>query len=175
MRRLLPSFGIPGVAACAVLAFALWSAKATLEPLEAEQARLAAALEVGRKADPAARMVASGPMGPRERVDAVYRFLDRNGGTVEDALAELYALAEALNLPFRSADYKLTSFAGSTLSAYTIRLPMTGTYAQVRAYVENVLQQMPSVALERIDFKRPAPSSPRVEATVEVTLFVTRL
>ena len=72
----------------------------------------------------------------------------------------------------QSGEYKLDRNPDSRLARYQITLPVTGSYAQLRGFVGQVLADVPAAALEEITLRRESVSSPRLEARIRLTLYL---
>jgi hypothetical protein len=60
--------------------------------------------------------------------------------------------------------------ADDRLVRYRMTLPVSGTYPQVRAFVVDVLRDVPAAALDDIQLRRDAAG--RIEARVRFSLFL---
>lgn len=147
-----------GVAAIAVLAAALAAQVILIHPLQDRLQRLAH--ENPQLKQPKAV--------PNARLAAFYRFFEREEST-DLWLAKLYGIASTAGLDWRTADYRLVD-ARYRLERYHITLPVSGTYAQIRRFVEGALVEVPVASLDHISFRRKDPGAPRVEAEIVLTL-----
>jgi Tfp pilus assembly protein PilO len=69
-------------------------------------------------------------------------------------------------------DYKFTQTKQGQLLRYEIVLPLIGKYTQVHQFVEEVLQEIPALALIDLQIKRENSLSPTVEAKLVFVLFL---
>jgi hypothetical protein len=175
MRRALQALrielGALGIGALALLAGAAAFSLAVLEPLEQRRQRLDLELEAGgRRAPPAGvQRVASPGVDPAAEF---YRYFERKE-RIEDWLAKLYGIATAAGVELRSADYRLSE-SGRRIERYEIRLPVTGSYAQVRAFLERALLEVPVLSLDQATFRREAVNDARIDAELALTIHVLR-
>ena len=51
-------------------------------------------------------------------------------------------------------------------------VPLKGSYVQVRAFLDRVLNEVPVASIDQVSFHRAEPDSDRVEAQVTLTLFL---
>ena len=105
---------------------------------------------------------------PSEHVEAFYRHFERRE-RVEDWLAAMYGMATAAGLELNSADYRLAA-AKHRLDRYHITLPVSGSYAQIRTFIEATLTQIPVASLDQASFRRKAVNDARIEADLAFTL-----
>lgn len=169
-RRLARAGGLPGIIAIGVLAFACAVLLSSVVPLlertrqaQAERQRLAA---LEREAG-SGRAVAS---TPAQRLAEFYRFFGRADERT-DTLERIHKLARGQKLEVLQGNYRLSSGA-DRLARYEISLPLRGTYPQIRAFVAEVLNDVPSAALEQISFEKQKIGDPAVEAQLRLVLFL---
>jgi Tfp pilus assembly protein PilO len=103
---------------------------------------------------------------------AFYRYLDR-GESIDEWLAKLYGIAIARSLQLQQADYR---FADSRygVERYQIVLPVDGSYADIRHFLDAVLAEIPVLSLDQASFRRRSASAPRVDTELAMTLHVRR-
>jgi hypothetical protein len=168
LRRLRRGLGAPGLAALALaLATGAFSA-AVLGPLEEHNAALAA--EAARGEAPARR--APGSRDASAKLAAFYRFFDTREEPT-DWLAKLHAIAGAVGVEIRAAEYRLKD-GGGRLDQYEITLPLTGNYSQLRAFLENALIEIPVASLDAVALRRERGDDARVQADVRLTLHLAK-
>lgn len=107
----------------------------------------------------------------RTRLDAYY---DAFPKAVElpgrlQRVSEL-ASAHALRLP--RTDYRSTLETGSPLLAVGLVIPVEASFADIYAWLDALLQEMPEVALESLVVRREDPGSDVVEADVRLQLYL---
>lgn len=172
MAARVRSLGWPGVLGLAAIVVALLLEHVWLVPLETqiESLRNDAARDVRDRS----RIAAANARAdlPKSRLAAFYAFFERPERAT-DHLATIYALAQKLGLGLTAGDYRLAERdAEGGIRLYTVTLPVSGTYAQVRALAANVLQEIPVASLDRVEFKRRGNEPQTVDATLEFTLFL---
>lgn len=62
--------------------------------------------------------------------------------------------------------------AVSPLIQYQIKLPLTGRYLQIRQFINQVLNTLPSIALSDISLKREDIATDSVDAQIQFTLYL---
>ncbi len=172
LNSVIEQLGWPGKLALLVLAATAVFLEAGLRPLETQSERLGRSIERAmselRSADSGLVRTAS----PSAKLEAFYRFFQREESTT-DWLAKLYAIAEKDGLTLRVAEYQLLKGPGK-LDRYQIALPLTGDYAQIRAFLENALLEMPVLSLDQLSFRRKRSNDLAVETDARVTLHILR-
>lgn len=163
-RKLLDRLGGVALIALGVLAAGFLFLAAAIRPLEAKLERLEARL--GRDARHAADATRRG--APSAKLTAFYAHFDRQEGQV-DWLAKLYGSARASGLDLRAADYRLVESNGR-VSRYEVRLPLSGSYTQLRAFLELALDENPVLSLDQLSLRRKRVNDTLLEAEAVLTI-----
>ncbi len=156
--------------ALVLLGLALGFQFAVLQPMERRKALLEDRLEQVRKSGDEARRGLL-PSSVADRLAKFYRFFSREE-PVTDSLAQLYGISRNVGVELRAGDYGLRKPEGARLGQYQITLPVSGSYAQIRALVENALLEIPTLSLDRISFQRKRVSDVQIEADIRMTLYL---
>lgn len=166
--RLGGKLGTAGWLSLAVMAISALFQVAVVEPLAQRSTRLDAELErIARNAvSPDIKHVTAS--SPPAQLRAFYRFFDQRE-SLDYWLAKLYGTALASGLELRAADYYLAQSA-HRLERYQVSLPVVGSYAQIRGFIEAALAEIPVLSLDQASFTRKAVGEARVEAQLIVTL-----
>jgi hypothetical protein len=167
LQTLRNSLGASGLAALALLAAGLLFLVFVLNPLEA------------RNADLSARMTGNSPNGLSFQPNAAgaqledfYAFFDNNEDTT-DSLAKLHAIAKSVGVEMRTAEYRMRS-TGTRLTRYELALPLAGSYSQVRAFLANALQEIPTLSLDQLSLRRERANDGLVQADVRLSLYLVK-
>jgi hypothetical protein len=89
-------------------------------------------------------------------------------------LGQIQRAAQRNELTLAKGEYKFSEERDFRLAAYQVTLPVSGGYAQVRGFVNDVLDAVPAAALEELTLKREAIDDDALEARVRFTLFLGR-
>jgi Tfp pilus assembly protein PilO len=163
--------GRPGVAGIALIAFVAAFYGSTVAPLERELKNLRGEAE---RLESRLRMggpVAQGGAASAEQLATFYAFFPAPQSS-PDWIGKIYRAAKAKGLALRSGEYKLERRGELKLARYQITLPVTGSYAQIRAFIGAVLSEVPAAALEEVSLRRESVSSPTLEARIRLTLYL---
>jgi hypothetical protein len=166
LQRVRAELGWAGLAGLAVLGAALAFLALVLQPLEERSARLERRLE--QRAPAAAPGVVRTGAAPAAQLAAFYAFLDR-GRDAPQWLARLHALALEAGLRLPAAEYRLHD-TGTPLERYEIVLPVSGSYAELRAFLESALAEIPVLSLDAVSFTRQRADEARLRADLRLTL-----
>jgi len=169
VRRRLIRLRWPGLAGLALFAFAaglaafaVQSTRHRLLALDREAAALTSRLG-GRSA--------TAPSSGRSQLSNFYAFFPLTANLPE-LLGRVNHAAQQHGLVLEKGDYKLGREADFRLARYQVTLPVQGDYAEVRGFVNDVLEAVPASALDEMTLKRETIDVPQLEARVRFTLFL---
>lgn len=151
------------VVAVGLYAFGIGPAQDRLSALSAERTALAARL--------GSRDEARAPVTQSSQLSNFYAFFPPTGA-VPDLLGSIERAAQDNGLVLLKGEYRLTRDPQFRLTRYQVTLPLRGSYADVRGFVNDVLEDVPAAALEDLTLKREEIGEPDVEARVRFTLFL---
>ena len=154
-RQLGQELGALGTAAIVVLAAAGMFFLLILQPMKDERARLENALS---KNTPKTQT----------NLGAFYGFLESKDETT-DALAKLYAIGKATGVDLQSGSYRTQTAAGR-LERYELALPVAGSYAQIRDFLNRALGEIPSLSLDQMTLRRDGRNEATLHAELRLTL-----
>jgi Tfp pilus assembly protein PilO len=132
--------------------------------LDAEQSRLSSQL---RTRGPQR----FGSLGVREQLVDFYAFFPSTE-QIPQLLDKIQHAARDQRLTLAQGDYKLSRDPGFPVQRYQASLPVMGQYAQVRSFVNAVLDTVPNAALDELILERDDIGDRQLEARVRFTLFV---
>lgn len=173
-RRVRAELGAAGVAGAVLLAAGLGFLALVLEPLEEQDRRLGERLEQQRPARgpaPRAGVLRAGDT-PAAQLAAFHAWLDR-GKSPPEWLRQLDALAREAGIELGSAEYQMRD-AGTALRRYEIVLPVSGTYGELRTFLEALLAQIPVLSLDGLTLARESAREARMQAELHLTLHLVR-
>ena len=159
MRRILDlrhELGAVGTAALIVLAAAGVFFLLVLQPLKDERARLESVLKKNTS-KPGANLV------------AFYGFLESKEDDTTDALAKLYAIGTATGVELQSGSYRTQPAAGR-LERYELQLPVSGSYSQIRDFLNRALAEIPALSLDQMALRRDGRNEATLHAELRLTL-----
>jgi len=167
MRRVFDGLGVSGLLALAGVLLLAWMQWTVLRPLEREQSSLAGRLIQARTAGKA--------IAPLQKKGALAEFHAHfaKQGEATDQLAKLYGIARNHGLDLAVADYQMNEVPNLKLSQYSIILPLHGSYAQIRGFTEDALQELGGLVVEQVNFRRSQAQDTVVDADLRLSLFNT--
>lgn len=165
--------GRPGMLGALLIAAGAAFLAFALQPLERRHATLLEQSEalLKRKARANRNVI---PVSAAEgRLASFYAFFRRDD-ELTDHLARLYAVAARAGVEARTAEYRLAESRSLRLVEYSISMPATGTYSEVRTFIEYALEEIPVLALDHVSMRRKRPADQQVEAEIRFTVFMSR-
>jgi hypothetical protein len=166
--RTVSALGPRGLIGLGCLAAAALAYPIVLVPMSAE---LGKARDEANSLQQARGKSVGKPSDPGVSLDTFYRFFPP-AASAPDVLDKLYSSASRRSIVLDQAEYRLTRERDGKLSRYQITLPVRATYPQLRGFVEDVLAQIPSAALEGVGFKRDAISAETVDAQIRFVVYL---
>ena len=135
---------------------------ASLQALADGAAATSALPDVEPKATPSQQLADFHAGLPRP--DSVPQWL----GVVERA-------ARSSGLQLASGAYRLDRRPGDSIACYELTLPVNGSYTQIRAFVGNVLAEVPAASLDDLQIRRDSAASPVVQARLRMSLYLSTM
>jgi len=86
-------------------------------------------------------------------------------------ISEILRVATDNGLVINKVEYE-QPLSVSPLIQYQIKLPLTGSYMQIRQFINQVLNTLPSIALNDISLKREDIATDLVDAQIKFTLYL---
>lgn len=161
----LARLGWPGAAGLLLLAAAGLLQALAVEPLHAARATLA---------QRSARLAQTTPPQHRSEAPPAAPFSATLPGAerMPEAVARLFAAARHAGLSLQQGAYRPAGEKASRLLSYQISLPVSGDYPAVRAFVAEVLEREPSLALAGLRLLRSDMNQGEIEAELRFTLYL---
>lgn len=88
------------------------------------------------------------------------------------AIKTIHQLAKERNVQLFAGEYRVTTSGTGRLQTYQINLPATSSYPEIRAWLAEVMNTLPALALDDVSFHRDEVGSGKIEARTRLTLFM---
>lgn len=108
---------------------------------------------------------------PAEQLSAFYKRLPAER-SLPDALEKIFATADKHSLGLNEGEYKLSREKAGKIVRFQLTLPLKSSYPQIRQFLAELLQELPMLALENIQFDRQRVADAEVEVKVRLVLFL---
>jgi hypothetical protein len=102
-----------------------------------------------------------------------YRFLPPEDKLLEQ-VAQVLEVTEDNGIEADRIEYAVLPDAGGKLRRYQMTMPVRGTYPNTRYFMIDLLNQMPSVAISDLSFRRQDPHGDQVESRMRLTFYLRR-
>jgi hypothetical protein len=169
-NRSAASLGLPGVLGLGLLVFICGFYLSTIYP---EQLRLADLRQEIAKArsERLARPDADGPKTPMDKLAAFYGAFPRPTA-LPDLLEKVFAAAARQTLKLEQGEYRVIRDSAGGLTQFQLTLPVRGSYPQIRKFVDGALIDVPTLALDSIQFERQKIGEASVDAKVKLIVYL---
>lgn len=172
LRLALVRIGLVNGLSMCVLVLGLVGWLWVIPQLHAEAKAQQAALVNAKTALASPAVAVSSPKSLAEnRLGAFYAALAPTSDA-EQQIKTLFAIADHQHLQLNLADYKMASNADGRYQSYQLQFPLSGSYAAIRQFCEQLLLEMPFASLDEINFKRDTINSPKLDAKLRITLYL---
>jgi Tfp pilus assembly protein PilO len=172
VKRALIGLRWPGFLGAGLLVLAVGFALFAVEPAR-ERLRALEAQRADLSARDKGKQQRAEPPTQRGQLANFYAFFPLTDA-VPEMLGKVQRAAQRNDLMLAKGEYKLSEERDFRLTSYQVTLPVSGGYAQVRGFVNDVLDAVPAAALDELTFKRQAIDDDTLEARVRFTLFLGR-
>ncbi|MFT3735760.1 MAG: GspMb/PilO family protein [Rhodocyclaceae bacterium] len=165
--RLLHRCGWPGLAGGMLLVATLTAAQVVTPAMRSEIAELAQTRRSLRLAGPDSK-----PQRDQREVMADFyaRFPARS--QLPQILVRLHQEAARQQLSATQADYRDQIEAGTPLVRVRIEVPVSGSYAGLRNWIDTLLRQQPALSLDGMELRRLDTGSTQLTARVRFQLYL---
>jgi Tfp pilus assembly protein PilO len=172
LRFVLRQLGTLGVLGLALLIAAAFLWLALIQPAENGIQRLTSRIRIAQVQVKAAQQPGHvTELSDEEKIERFYRGFPAVT-QVPDALKEIFSAAEKNHLSLDTGEYALVHPEKSRVARYRVALPLKGSFQDVLAFMNAVLKDMPSTALESANFKRDKVDDPLVDAKLVFLVLV---
>lgn len=170
-RRLRRELGLAGIVALALISMTALFHKVALEPLQRRAELLSSGIE-----QQAGKAPSRAAAGSAAKLQTFYSHLGRSE-TTTDWLAKLYAIGKATGVELQSGTYRnqaTADTASGKIERYEIVLPVSGSYAQMRDFLQRALGEIPVLSLDQMTLKRESRNDGTVQAELKLTLHMVK-
>lgn len=168
-------FGLAVIGWPGALGLALLIVGATLQFLMLPRQELAtdAARRDAERQRQAWLQAATGHRAP-DLADSLAQFRERltTEGKADEALDVIQRDARKNGLQLAGIDYKWQRQPAARLAEVQITMPVKGGYASLRGFLDDVLTDVPGLALEQCDLQRDSIAAASAEARLRFTLYL---
>jgi Tfp pilus assembly protein PilO len=169
LRRL----GWPGIVGIGLLVMCAAFYLSTYEPAQARLRESRQSLAALRQELGAAQNPNGAERPAAEQLADFYRLFPSEKD-LPDRLGRIFAAAQAQGLVLEQGEYKPALDKVGRLMHYDITLPVKGEYPQIRRFLAAVTKDVPTAALEQVQFERQKVGVATVDCKIRLTLYLER-
>lgn len=169
LERLVETLELPGLVGLAAIVLSLGAWLTWVRPIERQRTELATS--VVRSTQPAASGARRGDAPASQSVQAYYAAFP----ALESNVCSLAALQQAAiesGVSLDSGVYRLEHPSDLGLVRYHMLLPVSGSYAQIRAFIAATLAALPTASLDDLQLARTTTDSSRLDARLSLSLYL---
>ena len=170
-NRLLPLLGWPGIVSIALLMMCIPFYFSTLRPLQASIDSKLVEVKVNREHLLRAATEDHSLDTPGEQLAEFYKFFPAEK-TSPHWLGLMVEIANKKGLSLNHGEYAIVRDTTGELRRLRITLPVQGTYPQIRQYLAELIEQIPSMSLENVQFERKDIMDTDLQAKVKLVLYL---
>ena len=87
-------------------------------------------------------------------------------------LGSIVTVAAATGIELERGSYEFATASGDSIAQYQLTLPVTGSYPQVRQFIENVLATIPAIALDSMRLERDKVANQVIAADLKFSILL---
>lgn len=164
------SLGLPGILGLGLLVFIGGFYFSTLYPEQLRLADLRRDIATARS-ERSARADADRAKTPMDRLAAFYGAFPQSSD-LPDLLEKVFAAAKRQTLKLEQGEYRVIRDNAGGLTQFQLTLPVRGSYPQIRKFVDGALIDVPTLALDSIQFERQKVGEAAVDAKVKLVVYL---
>jgi hypothetical protein len=106
-----------------------------------------------------------------EQLSAFHEFFPKSKQSPE-LLAKIYAAASRLGVSLGQGEYRMARDHSGKLLRYELNFPVRAEYFQIRKFLNQVLNDVPSASLDNVSFQRRRISDPVLDSQIKLTVYL---
>ena len=173
-RQLLTRLGVPGITAIGVLTACAAFYISIMMPMDA---RIDAVRDSVRTLTDQVGQATSGSrqgaLPVAEQLAEFHRLFPRHG-QLTDTVDKVFKAARSQGIFLQQGEYRMAEDQAGKLQRFQILLPVKTEYPKIRRFLARLSAELPTLALEHIQFERQKIGDTQVEATIKLALYVER-
>jgi len=171
VNRLLPLLGWPGILAIGLLVMCVPFYFSTIRPLQASFGSLQLSVNSNRVQSSTPAAVDHSSDTPGEQLAEFYKFFPSEK-TSPHWFGLMVDVANQKGLALNHGEYAVVRDSVGQLRRFKITLPVQGTYPQIRQYLTALIEAIPSMSLENVQFERKDITDTDLQAKIKLVLYL---
>lgn len=171
-RRWLNLFGWPGLAGAGLLVICQIFYFSAIRPTQADlDAARQSANSIQERLNRVAHDHASGNLTPPEQLAEFYRAFPSDKQLLP-LLEKIFKVAEDQGIKLDQGEYQMSGDKVGKLRRFQVILPIKSGYPQIRKFVDSLHAEIPTIAMEHLQFERQKVGDPVVDAKIKLALYL---
>jgi hypothetical protein len=173
-RQWLDRLGTPGIVAIGLLTACAGFYASVLQPLDRSVDELSERVNaIAGEVERAAGGKPGGVATARQQMGEFYRLFPRQT-QLTDTLAKVFAAAAAQGISLQQGEYRIAEETDGHLRRFQVMLPIKADYPRIRRFLASIAAEVPTAALEHVQFERQKIAEPQVKATIKLAIYMER-
>lgn len=171
-RQVLSRLGMPGIVAIGLLTACVGFYASVMVPLDSRIDEVRDSVQtLTDRVEQATSDSRRGALPVAEQLAEFYRLFPRQA-QLTDTVDKVFRAATAQGIALQRGEYRVAEDKPGKLRRFQMLLPVKAEYPRIRRFLANVAAEVPTVALEHIEFERQKIGDPQVEATIKLALYL---
>ncbi|MBI4998633.1 MAG: hypothetical protein HZC22_17395 [Rhodocyclales bacterium] len=171
-RQWLSWLGTPGIAAIGLLTACAGFYVSILQPLDSEVDELSVHVKaIAGEVERAAGGSQAGGATMKEQMGEFYRLFPRQD-QLTNTLAKVFDAAAVHGISLQQGEYRVAEDTHGYLRRFQVTLPIKADYPRIRRFLASIAAEVPTAALEHVQFERRKINDPQVEATIKLAIYL---
>jgi hypothetical protein len=170
-NRLLPLLGWSGIFAVGLLVMCLPFYFSTIRPMESNLEAMQLDLNLSRDRTLSHDVMDHSLDTPSEQLVQFYNFFPLEK-TSPHWLGLMVEIADKKGLALNRGEYAVIKDSVGQLRRFKITLPVQGSYPQIRQYLAALIEAVPSMSLENVQFERKDINDIDLQAKIKLVLYL---
>jgi hypothetical protein len=173
-RQLSTRLGIPGFVATGLLTVCGAFYVSVMMPMDARINEVQDTVRtLAERVEQASSGSRKGVLPVAEQLTEFYRLFPKQG-QLTDTVGKVFDAARVQGITLHRGEYRVAEEDVGRLRRFQMLLPVKGDYPAIRRFLARLAVDVPTLALEHIQFERKKIGDSQIEATIKLALYLER-
>lgn len=173
-QQFLQGLGVPGIAAISLLIACAGFYASVMLPMDARIDEVQDSVRaITERADQAGAGGRRGTLPAGEQLAEFYKLFPQQA-QLTDTVGQVFEAARANGLVLLQGEYRVAEDQSGRLRRFQMMLPVKADYPRIRRFLATLAADVPTAALEHIQFERQKIGDLQVDATIKLALYLER-
>ncbi len=171
-RQLVSRLGLPGIIAIGLFTACAAFYVSVVMPLDKKIDEVQATVRtLSERVERVASGSRQGVLPVSQQLTEFYRIFPQQS-QLTDTVGKIFEIAAMQGIALQQGEYRVAEDQAGKLRRFQILLPVKAEYPQIRRFLTSLAADVPTAALEHVQFERQKIGDPLVEATIKLALYV---